>query len=293
MNRQHEHEMTAGSNFQRILNHLLLIAVVLLLMAGAQQAHGQSGPQQLVRVTGDCELYFNFTATGTTASYDNRVKGCNYWVLYTAPSGVSAISLTVQGAQDNNGVAGTFANWTSSNVLLGTHPVVSANARNVQLWTSGSDFYPWVRINLGSMTGTGRVSGVLLGYRHTFAPVQSITSGTDGTTLVSAVACTNSTPFTLTTSGATQIVAASGSARIRICSISWSSTATSAQSLVSGTGSNCGTGTATQAGPYQTVQSAVLDFSALTPLVLPAGAAFCINQGTAVTTGGVVLYAQF
>lgn len=263
--------------------------LVYSLILAAVAVFAQSGPQQLVRVTGDCEIYFNFTATGSTAAYDNRVRGCNYWTLYTAPSGYSAINLTIQGAQDNNGVAGTFNNWAADTILLGTHPVTSANASNVQ----ANVYFPWVRVTLNSATGSGRVQGVLLGYRHTFAPVQAIESGTNGISLVSATACTNQTDFSISASGNNQIIAASGATRIRICSISFSATATQIVSITAGTGVNCGTGTDTIAGPYQATQSFVFDFTALTPLILPVGAAMCINQGSAITGGGVVLWAQF
>lgn len=269
-----------------IRNFFRALAVLVFYAFSAQ---AQTGPQQLVRVTGDCEIYFNFTATSTSAAFDNRVRGCNYWVLYTAPSGFSAINLTIQGAQDNNGAAGTFSNWSSSSFLLGTHPVVSANASSVQ----ATAYFPWVRVSLNSVTGSGRVQGVLLGYRHTFSPVQAIESGTDGTSLISAVACTLQAAFTVSASGNNQLVAAVAGQRIRVCSISFSATAAQAVSITAGTGVNCGTGTTTIAGPYQSTQAFVLDFGALTPLLAATSSALCINQGSAITGGGFISYAQF
>jgi hypothetical protein len=63
-------------------------------------------------------------------------------------------------------------------------------------------------------------------------------------------------------------------------------------SFVTGTGTNCGTGTDTIAGPYDNITAVDL-FHIGAPLTLPAGEALCLtNSGTTAFTG-VVIYAVY
>jgi hypothetical protein len=102
--------------------------------------------------------------------------------------------------------------------------------------------------------------------------------------------------FTAAGSGATQIIAASGSTVIRICHVSWTTNTASVNSkLVYGTGSNCGTGTNNLTGFYYVASGAVAAV-ALDPagtLRTPASQAVCLNVDGATDVGGVVTYAQF
>jgi hypothetical protein len=98
----------------------------------------------------------------------------------------------------------------------------------------------------------------------------------------------NSTPVTLTSSGLTQLIAASGATVITIGSYSISFNGTTDFQLEYGTGVNCGTGTTALTGLYKTLLTIAID----DPIQVPASQAVCANLGSAVTGGGVMMYNQ-
>jgi hypothetical protein len=106
-------------------------------------------------------------------------------------------------------------------------------------------------------------------------------------------ACTNQLPVTLTASGNTQIIPLSGSTTIRICHFSVSAASAVRIKFTRGTGADCATGTADVTEFYEAATSFVFDFSPASALRGAASGAICINQASAVVTGGVVIYAQF
>jgi hypothetical protein len=105
--------------------------------------------------------------------------------------------------------------------------------------------------------------------------------------------CTNQAVFNLSTSGNHQIIALSGSTVIRICHVSFSTTAAEDIKFTSGTGADCVTGTADVTGLYKSVQSLAFDFQPTAALRGPASAAICLNQSANQVLGGIVVYAQF
>ncbi len=106
--------------------------------------------------------------------------------------------------------------------------------------------------------------------------------------------CSNSAPIAVSGSGNTELVSLTASTRIRICHISWSVSDGSALAvkLTTGTGTNCGTGTADLTGVY-TSPAVALDFGPAAALRGPASNAICANLGSAVAVGGTVVYAKF
>jgi hypothetical protein len=94
--------------------------------------------------------------------------------------------------------------------------------------------------------------------------------------------------LTVTASGLTQIIAASGSTVITLGSISMSFASAVDWQLEQGTGSNCGTGTTAVTGLYKSILAVALD----NPIEIPAGKALCVNLGSAVTGGGLAMYNQ-
>lgn len=104
--------------------------------------------------------------------------------------------------------------------------------------------------------------------------------------------CPLQAAVTLTAAGNTQIIALSGSTTIRICHLSLGAAAAEDIKVTTGTGANCGTGTADVTGFYRTATSLALDFTT-GPLKGAAGGAICINQSGVINAGGVVVYAQF
>ncbi len=117
-----------------------------------------------------------------------------------------------------------------------------------------------------------------------------LASVSDGTNPITPQVCTLSALINTSASGATQIVALSGSKVIRICHISFSTVATEDVKLVYGTGSNCGTGTNDLTGLYKTVQSFDFEYAFGSPLKAPAAQAICFNQSVAQAAGVTVVY---
>lgn len=88
-------------------------------------------------------------------------------------------------------------------------------------------------------------------------------------------------PVTVTAAtGNVQAIAAISGDRI-VCSLSFNADTQGNIKLTTGTGTNCGTGTADFTGTWQNATGLVL-----VPFVLPSGLALCINFSATVNAGG-------
>lgn len=258
--------------------------LTLALLASAYSLAAQYNFYQIP----DCAFFFSFSDTGSSVSYDNRTQGCTSWTLTYNSYGFSALSLVLQSAPNNSGSPGSWSTWAGA-VSSGSNP----NTAVTQAVSEFSGYFPFVRVTLNSKTGTGVVTGTVYGHKTRGASLSSLLSWT-GSGYESAFICTQSAAISLSASGNTQVVAASGSSTVRVCHISLAMASTVDVKLVSGTGVNCGTGAADVSGVYKSVGSLALDFPSVSGgLRLPAGAALCINLGASVTGGGLVTYAQY
>jgi len=106
----------------------------------------------------DCTINFRFTAAGSSTNFDNRTKGCITWTAAYTSTGFSVLSLTVQGAPDASGSPGAFGTVTAAS---GSNP----NTAITQASTTFSTYFPWMRLNLAGLTGSGSVTGTLYGWR--------------------------------------------------------------------------------------------------------------------------------
>lgn len=214
-----------------------------------------------------------------------QVQGRDYaanipHVLNTDSKGVLNVNATVSGA---GGCPGT----------LGTPCVVGGSAA-AGAAIAGKPVPGGIRDEVGNTQYMGSIAA-LLGAgdngRRTLSVGPSLYNGTG---FEAAFACTNSAPVSISGSGNTQIVALTSLATIRICNVSWSVSDGSAVAvkLTTGTGSNCGTGTADLTGVY-TSPAVALDFGPLAALRGPISTAICANSGTAIAIGGTVVYAKF
>ena len=262
----------------------------------------------------DCILPFNLVTVGAalppTSGFNNRQIGCNIWQIQYAANGFTALTLSLQAAPDNNGMPGTWATM-SATAVFGVNPNTSTTGASALLNSFGATFPPWVRVHLDAGTGTGNVIGVAFGFRRAEAIVNGAVAAnitqiggvnvptTDGSSAVSvwngttwdkSFVCTVQAPITLAASGNTQIIPA-GVGVLRVCHISFSTTATEDIQFVQGTGTNCATGTANLSGLYKSVQSMAIDFSPNAALRSSANQAICLNQSAAQTLGGIVVYA--
>jgi len=298
----------------RILKTALLAALLLPL----------SRAQQIVVSQPDCIIFFHFTAAAQTSptspnpGFSNLTNGCTTWNVSYANTGFSAISLTFQSAPNVSGAAGTWVTFANPTILAGVNP--NTNTTGNFTWLTG--YNPWVRMILSSATGTGEVDGAVYGYRipsagATGTGTQTVTGtvtanqGTAGASAwpvslaslpalpanqsvnvnqvggAAASGCPNTATVSVTAGDTTQIVALSGSTNIKVCSMAISMTAAGTAQFVSGTGSNCGSGTANITGAIPLATGVPLSLAApIGGTLLSAGAsnALCI----AAVTGNVV-----
>jgi hypothetical protein len=112
-----------------------------------------------------------------------------------------------------------------------------------------------------------------------------------GTGCGGAVAPTLTVPISTSSSGLAQLVAGVAGKQIYITSWDVVLAAAGTFQLETGTGTNCGTGTAAVTGAYSfAANGGIVKNSQLAPLT--AGNALCINNGSAVAAAGEVSYAQ-
>jgi hypothetical protein len=110
----------------------------------------------------DCSIPFYFTGTGRAPSvgYDNRASACTTWSLVYYVEGFSVVSIEVDSAPSVAGAAGTWASWAGS-ISSGSLPLTSTTSGQITVYK----YFPWVSVNLTTATGTGAVSGQLVGWR--------------------------------------------------------------------------------------------------------------------------------
>ena len=101
---------------------------------------------------------------------------------------------------------------------------------------------------------------------------------------------------TVTISAGTDAVIVTGvsAKNIYICHLDFASDTTAGFTVRQGTGSTCGTNTATLAGAYPNTITAAFDFGNWSPLRTTVAARdVCLHASTSATVGGVVIYGQY
>lgn len=104
---------------------------------------------------------FAFNSAQVGAEIDNRVLGCQFWVLNYTTTGFTAFSLQFESSVD--GLA--FAVFPTLHV--GANPTTQLSQGQVIFIGFGG----LVRVNLSSVTGQGLVSGSLQGFQQIPSPV--------------------------------------------------------------------------------------------------------------------------
>lgn len=132
-----------------------LIACIFMLVASL---HAQSPSVQPA---------LTFTTTGPGAAVANY-NGAASWRLTFTPTGFTAATVQVESAEDCSG--SPCATWTAinqSNVINGTNPVFWTASPVVSNTVAFKFNHPWLRVDVTSVTGTGSIQTLLLGYRGT------------------------------------------------------------------------------------------------------------------------------
>lgn len=247
------------------------------------------------------------TVTTCTIALDTSVDG----VTWSAGGAIAGTGCTANG--EATSISPLEANFVRVNLtvfsgsgsvnivyigtssVLGT-PVVGSGGVPLSTQASGA-------LNIGGFIAptagaANNAAGVLTPGNSTPFPLQIFPSLFNGSTWDPQFYCPNSTTFSVA-STTTQVIALSGSTKIRICSfdINPSTITAGSTDIVAGTGTNCGTGTATLTGAYTLPAAAVVDITPSTlspssPLTAPAGAAVCVRAVTS-TVNGFIVWAQF
>lgn len=223
--------------------------------------------------------------TNTTGNY-TQLTGYNPWVRMTLAS--STGSGEVDGAVYGYRIPSAAGTITGTITVTGT---VTANqgTANASPWpvTTGT--------SIAGADGQGNNAAELAtpGGSAANAFLGTFDYGFNGATWDRRFICTNQASFNLSGSGNTQIIALSGSTVIRICHLSFATTAAEDVKVTQGTGSNCAGGTADVTGLYKSVSAMALDFAPTSALRGTAANAICINQSAVQALGGIVIYAQY
>ena len=181
---------------------LFLLFACIYALFGRDGARGQS-----TKIAPDCIIPFSFTTTGRVPSvgFNNNPptgqNGCTVWVVSYQNQGFTPISLRIDSAADTvsggKHVASTWGAF-SGTILDGnaagatTGPGINPNTDTNWGFTMLKGSPAWVSVNLSTATGSGLVSGTLLGWRphgvdQTSAPASPSTcpNGADGAVQVS------------------------------------------------------------------------------------------------------------
>lgn len=243
--------------------------------------------QIAVRITGgasaagspDQVSIFLVTAIGEPKGEGPGAGGVN---ILSGPTGVSSLR--------SQGTAADGAAAVGNPVQVGGVDT-AGNAQRLLVNASG------VAASVNQTTGVDTYGNTLLGLLVDDSGASAMLGMAsfvfDGANWRRQLACTSRANITLSGSGSTQIVAASGATRIRVCHISISFASAVNFKLVEGTGANCATGPADITGLYNQIDSIALDFGSSSPLRSSASQALCANQSAAVAAGGVIVYAQY
>lgn len=288
-----------------------LLPLLLLLFASPACAQTFNS-----KITPDCEFGFQFTATGRqpaavsntlgVAGFDNRQIACSIWHMEYWVEGFATVSIELDEAPSSGGVPGSWVTWPS--LASGVLPLTSTTSGIITAYK----FFPFVSVNLNSVTGTGVVYGRVVGYRPEQSDANSNpTSGTNSPVNTPGVTdpCLNSsvlkttTAINVTTATTTAIAAVSGTTAVYPCggviTIDQSATTADTALFEFGTGAACAAPTKTLTGTLGGGVVPTTGNSAATVVVLPEmqGSAsangFCIvSAGTTVNIQGYFTYVQ-
>ena len=148
----------------------------LFLLAGLAAAQ--------TKVTPDCVIPFSFTTSGSTGNSTCGApngapngNGIASWIVVYYNTGFSGLSVTVQSAADNSGVPGTYGTFAGTVLTSSQYPGssgVNPNTATTSAFTGLAGYYPWMRVTLSGLTGSGKVTGALYGfYNSTLAKAGS------------------------------------------------------------------------------------------------------------------------
>lgn len=153
----------------------------LLLFSGAIFAQ--------TRITPDCTIPFTFTTTGSTSNLTcgNNTQGIANWIMVYSSTGYSALSIVVQSAPDNAGAPGSWATFAGTVLTTTQYPGSSGANPNTAITSANvglAGYFPWNRVTLSSVTGTGKVTGTMYGFLNSTLAKNGSGGGGGGPTIL-------------------------------------------------------------------------------------------------------------
>jgi hypothetical protein len=112
----------------------------------------------------DCDFPFTLNGNNLFLQVNNKARACYNWQLTYYASGYSGLTITFQSAADGGQIPGAFSSFAGT-TLSGSNPMTSTDTGTATF--TGS--YAWLRVVLSGTTGTGTVTGRLLGNQLTTA----------------------------------------------------------------------------------------------------------------------------
>ena len=225
---------------------------------------------------------------GQSESIYLSVIGCSQLNLsFTTFAGTGSDTIRVQGTFSNSSSVPTFGGLPGS-------AMIGMSGFNLSVPTPIAVNSTGQMPIAGAVTGTdgnlnGASSQLFCNQLSSTCPLQIMPLLFNGTSWDRQFYCPNTVTFSVA-STVTQVVAAQA-AKIRICSFSLQPSTVTAGSvdIVTGTGSNCATGTATLSGAFTLPASAVVDISpaisSMGPLTTGNAVAVCIRTVTSTVNG--------
>lgn len=134
---------------------LFLLTLGLFLTVSARAQVGQP----------DCLVTLTLSNAGRQV-FDNRGLSqpvCTTWHLTYFNEGFSALSIELDEAPSSNGAPGTWVTWPTP--ASGSQPLTATTQGQLTLFK----YFPWVSINITSVTGTGTIRAAAYGYRPNFS----------------------------------------------------------------------------------------------------------------------------
>jgi hypothetical protein len=143
-----------------------------------------SGLFAQTKVTPDCVIPFSFTAAGSTSNSTCGApngapngNGIASWIVVYYNTGFSGLSVTVQSAADSSGAPGTWGTFAGTVLTSTQYPGssgINPNTATTSAFTGLAGYYPWMRVTISGLTGSGKVTGALYGfYNSTLAKAGS------------------------------------------------------------------------------------------------------------------------
>jgi len=149
--------------------------ILSLLSAGLFIKPAQAQQQSNVIVQPDCITTFTFVATGSQ-QINNLGAACINWTVSYSSTGFSALSLVIEDAPDSTGAPGSWVTFAGT-VKTGINP----NTATTSASTVFVGYFPWMRARLASITGTGKVTGTLYGWKNSSGAIAGSGGGGGGT----------------------------------------------------------------------------------------------------------------